>query len=69
MTITQFINKTDALGGLLEMYKNGYVPDDLDVEEDPSFYGILLDAWNALDKFFEMEDDYYTYCEECGQEQ
>lgn len=68
MTVTEFINKTDSLGGLIEMYKEGYEPDDLDIGADDDLYGIVEDAWKALDDFFDVEDEYYTYCEECRQE-
>lgn len=69
MTANYFINKTDALGGLYEMYKAGYTPEELDVDADPALYAILMDAWKALSDFFSAQDDYYTYCEDCGQEQ
>lgn len=70
MTIVEFINKTDALGGLVEMYKAGYTPnDDLDEDVEPAIYSLLADAWDGLDKFFEAENDYYTYCENCGFEE
>lgn len=65
MTIVEFINKTDALGGLIEMYKAGFTPSDLNEEVDPATYSLLADAWDGLDKFFEAENDYYTYCENC----
>lgn len=68
MTVTEFINKTDSLGGLIEMYKEGYEPDDLDLDADDDLYDIVEDAWEALDDFFDVEDEYYTYCEECRQE-
>ena len=69
MTVTEFINKTDSLGGLVNMYKRGFSPEDLDLDTDDDFYDILEDAWEALDDFFDVENEYYTYCEECRQEQ
>lgn len=65
MTIVEFINKTDALGGLIEMYKAGFTPSDLDEDVEPAIYSLLAEGWEGLDKFFEAENDYYTHCENC----
>lgn len=69
MTVTEFINKTDSLGGLINMYAEGYNAEDLDLSADNAFYSLIEDAWEALDDFFDIEDEYYIYCEECRQEQ
>lgn len=67
MTMTDFINQTDLIGGLYRMFDSGSEPSDIKVGQNDDILKHVIDEAHKAYKYFKYFEDEYYHLVESGE--